>query len=140
MTVATTLVGKDAKVTLGADKVLGMGTWTMSGVSTDLLEATEFSDEWKRFKIGLKDGGDVSFSGFYDKTDTTGQDALRTANEAGTELTTLRFYVDDTSYYTFATTNPVSSGLVTAWSIGAEKSGLITADFTVKVSGKLELI
>lgn len=137
---AAVLVGKDAKVTLGTDQVLGMGTWTMSGISTDLLESTEFGDEWKRYELGLKDGGDISFSGLYDKADTTGQDVLRTANENGTNLTTIRFYVDNTSYWTPTTTLPLSSCLVTAWSIGAEKGSLVTADFTVKIDGKLELI
>jgi len=140
MSVATVLVGKDCKVTLGGNKILGMGTWTMGGVSTDLLEATEFGDNWKRFKLGLKDGGEVSFSGFYDKADTTGQDALRTANEEGTAITNVRFYVDNTSYWTPTTTNPLSSCLCTSWSIGAEKAGLLTADFSLKVDGKLELI
>jgi hypothetical protein len=140
MTVATVLVGKDCKVTLGTNKVLGMGTWTMGGVSTDLLESTEFGDNWKRYKLGLKDGGEISCSGFYDKTDTTGQDALRTANELGTSITDIRFYVDSTSYFCPCTTNPVSSGLCTGWSIGAEKSGLISAEFTIKLDGKMQLI
>ena len=140
MSVATVLVGKDCKVTLGANKVLGMGTWTMGGVSTDLLEATELGDNWKRFELGLKDGGEVSFSGFYDKTDTTGQDALRTANELGTSITDVRFYVSASSYWTPTTTNPLSSCLCTSWSIGAEKAGLVTAEFGLKVDGKLELI
>lgn len=139
MTVATVLVGKDCKVALGSNKVLGMGTWTMNGVSTDLLESTEFGDNWKRYKLGLKDGGEVSFSGFYDKTDSTGQNALRTANENGTSITDIRFYVDNTSYWAPTTTNPLSSALVTGWSIGSEKGALITSEFTIQIDGKLEL-
>lgn len=140
MTVATTLVGKDAKVSLGANKVLGMGTWKMSGVKTDLLESTEFGDDWKTFKVGLKDGGDITFSGLYDKTDTSGQVALRTANENNTQITDIRFYVDSTSYYTPTTTNPLSYCYVTGYSIGADKSSLIPTDFSLKLSGKLELL
>lgn len=140
MTVATTLVGKDAKVSLGADKILGMGTWKMSGVKTDLLESTEFGDDWKTFKVGLKDGGDISFNGFYDKLDVSGQNALRTANENNTQVTNVRFYVDNTSYYSPTTTNPLSYCYVTAYDVGADKAGLLTTSFTLKLSGKLQLL
>lgn len=140
MTVATTLVGKDAKVTIGSDKILGMGTWKMSGVKTDLLESTEFGDSWKTFQVGLKDGGDISFNGFYDKLDVSGQNALRTANENNTQVTSVRFYVDNTSYYSPTTTNPLSYCYVTAYDVGADKAGLLTTSFTLKLSGKLELL
>lgn len=132
--------GHYGKVSLGTSTVVGIGTWTIPGTTADVLEDTEFGDNYKTYQIGLLDSGEVSFNGLYDPADTTGQGALRTANQAGTALTSLRFYIDNTSYWTPTTTNPVSSILITAWEIGLDKSGLGTASFTGKVSGKLELI
>jgi len=140
MTRATSLEGKNCKVSLGSSKILGMGNWTMSGVTTDQIEDSEFEDEWKQFKLGLKDGGTATFNGQYDKTDSTGQDALRTANENDTELTDLRFYVDATSYWVPTTTNPASYVKIISWDISADKNGLVQCSFTAKVSGKLELL
>jgi len=140
MTRATSLEGKNCKVSIGSSKILGMGNWTMSGVTTDQIEDSEFEDEWKQFKLGLKDGGTATFNGQYDKTDSTGQDALRTANENDTELTDLRFYVDATSYWVPTTTNPASYCKIISWDISSDKNGLVQASFTAKISGKLELL
>lgn len=140
MATGTALVGYNTKVTLGTDKILGMGNWTMSGVTTDLLESTEFGTEWKSYELGLKDGGEVSFNGFYDKSDTTGQNALRTANTDATKLTDLRFYVDETSYYVPSTTDPVSYAIVTSYDISADMGELVNTSFSCKVSGKMVLM
>ena len=53
--------GKNCKVTLGATKVLGMGTVALTGVDTDLLDKTQFGDDWKQWEVGLKDGGELTF-------------------------------------------------------------------------------
>lgn len=136
------IFGKYGKVTIGTgnNKVSLMGTWNMPGVTSDQLEDTEFGDEWKTFKMGLKDGGQITFNGLYDPTDTNGQTVLRTYNEDNTEVTAFRLYIDNTSYFTPSTTNPASYVQVTAWEIGLDKAQLGTASFTMKVSGKMELI
>ena len=137
---ATAVEGKNCKVSLGANKVLGMGNWTLSGVESDQIEDTEFEDEWKQYKLGMKDGGTVTFNGQYDATDTTGQDVLRTANENDTEITDIRFYVDANSYWTPTTTSPASHVKVISWEINSDKNGLVQATFSCKVSGRLELL
>lgn len=136
------IFGKYGKVTIGtsANKVQLMGTWNMPGVTSDQLEDTEFGSEWKTFKMGLKDGGQITFSGLYDPTDTNGQTILRTYNADNTEITDFRLYIDNTSYWIPTTTNPTSYVQVTAWEVGLDKAQLGTASFTVKVSGKMELI
>jgi len=93
------LVGKDGKVTIGTSTILGMGTWEIGGASIALLDDTEFGDDYDDVVPGLITGGTVSFSGIYKKDDATGQDALREAFFQGSEITDLRFYVDETSYY-----------------------------------------
>lgn len=133
--------GKDCQVTDGANKILGMGTWTIGGITSDQLDDTEFGDDWKTYLLGLKDGGEVSFSGYYDPADTTGQDVLRTANANETEMTDIRFYVDNTSYWRpNSTGTPLSHILVTSWDINVDKSGLVQCSFTGKVSGKMDFV
>ena len=133
-------IGRLASVRLGATQVLGIGTWEMSGITTDQLESTEFGDAWKTYEYGLKDGGQITFSGLYDPADTTGQNALRTYNEESTQVTSLRLYVDNTSYWIPATTGPASYVVITAYDVKADKSGMMTCSFTAKVSGKMELL
>ena len=146
-------IGKDCAVSIGANDVAGMGTWSLSGVSSDQLETSVFGDNWKTYEFGMKDGGQITFSGLFDPADTTGQDVLKEANLANTDLTTLRFYVDNTSYYECCATtgywtpsdsvgnDTVLSHLnVTSWDVSADKSGLMQTNFTCKVSGCMVLV
>jgi len=145
--------GKDCKVTLGANSVVGMGTWSLSGITSDQLEDTEFGDEWKTYAFGMKDGGQITFNGLFDPADTTGQDVLKAANLDNTNITNLRLYVDNTSYYTPCATagywspsdttgndTPVSHVNITSYDISADKSGLMQTSFTAKVSGCMVLV
>lgn len=132
--------GKNCKVSIGSDKVVGIGTWSLSGVTSDMLEDTEFGDTWKSYQFGLKDGGTISFEGLYDPDDATGQDVLRDALENDDDIANLRLYIDNTSYWTPKTTSPTSHVNVTAWDVKADKSGLMAATFSCKISGVMELI
>ena len=151
---ATVKVGRDCKVTLGSTIILGMGTWSMDGISADELESTEFGQKWKTYEFGLNDGGTVSFTGFYDPADVTGQNALRAANLTKADITNLRLYVDNTSYYEPCQTTSyfgpgaLSTGYdtilsrvnVTSYNVKADKSGLMTTDFSCKISGVMVLV
>lgn len=131
-------LGKNAKVTVGTgDSTISLlGTWSLSGMSQDQLEDTAFGQTYKTYKMGLLDGGTISFSGLYDPADTNGQDILRTANENGTLLTSIKFWINSASYYTPAYTAITGSGVyVTSWEIGADRSALMTASFSCKVTG-----
>ncbi|MHA1941970.1 MAG: hypothetical protein ACXADW_20065 [Candidatus Hodarchaeales archaeon] len=132
--------GKNCKVTLGSDKVLGIGVASLAGVETDLLEASQFGDNWKQWEVGMKDGGELTFNGLYDPADSTGQDALRTANEDNTQVTDIRFYVNANSYWIPKTTNPASYVYVTAWEVSSDKAGMVECSFTCKISGAMELL
>lgn len=146
-------VGQYCKVALGSTKVLGMGTWTISGISADQIESSEFGDNWKTYEFGMKDGGTISFNGFFDPADVTGQNALRLANLNNTDITNLRLYVDNTSYFEPCQTTGYFSPAVTSGAdtmascinivsleVGADKSALITASFQAKVSGVMVLV
>ncbi len=60
-------VGRDAKVTIGAHTILGLGTWTISGGAFAELDDTAFGDDSEQILRGLRSGGEVSFSGNYKK-------------------------------------------------------------------------
>lgn len=132
--------GKNCKVTVDGNKVAGIGSYTIPGATTELLDDTEFGDDWKQWLLGLKDGGEMTFEGLYDPTDTTGQDVLRDANLNDTQVTNIRFYVNAASYWIPKTTGPASYVLVSAWDVNAEMNGLVRCSFTVKMSGALELL
>lgn len=139
-----TKVGKDAKVTLGANTVAEMGTWTMDGITNDTLEDTVFQDEFKMYQYGLGDGGTITFSGFFDMTDTTGQIMLESAARNKSTISNLRVYVDNTSYYepNQTTANgPASNVLIQKFgAVSFEKAGIGTIEFTAKVSGVMFLV
>jgi len=148
------IVGKDGKVTLGASTVVGMGTWTLDGITIEEFDASAFNDDWKSFEYGMKDGGTISFNGHYTPTDTTGQLALQLANLYNSKLTNLQLWINDTSYFTpcastgyfapgdYSTGMPtvLSSVTITTYNVGMDKSGLGTISFTGKVSGLMVMI
>jgi len=145
--------GRYCAVKIGTATVLGMGSWSLGGVTADQLDASEFGMEWKRFEFGLMDGGQISFNGLFDPADVTGQEAIREANIENTDMTTLRLYVDNTSYYepcqttgylSPTTTSGASTELshvnIVSFDISADKSGLMQGSFSAKVTGAMVLI
>jgi succinyl-CoA synthetase alpha subunit len=133
--------GHQAKVTLGANTVVGMGNWELPGISVDLLESTSFGDSAKQFMLGLLDYGNVNFGGLYDPADTTGQDILISANRNSSKIGNVRLYVDNTSYWTPNVTVVSAAGmLVQTVAIGIDKAGLGTIKFTGKCTGPWVLV
>ena len=133
-------VGRACKIEYLGNSIVGMGTWTISGVDIDTLEDTEFADTYKTYLVGLRESGTIAFNGFYDPTDATGQTLLRTAWGVGTSITNIKLYVNALSYWIPATTAPTSSVYITSWDVSADKSGLVACSFTAKISGKMELL
>jgi len=147
-------VGHLGKVTFGASTIIGMGTWTISGITADQMESSAFSDNWKSYEFGMKDGGQISFNGFLDPSDTTGQQVLQKANMDNTDLTSLMLYVDNSSYYipsastSYFAPGSLSTGQsgkvshvnITSYDISMDKAGLATISFTAKVTGLMVLV
>ena len=147
------IVGKNAKVTVGANQVQGIGTWSLDGLTAEQIEDTEFGDNWKTYQFGTKDGGTISFDGHFDPADTDGVQALVTAHNENTNLTNLYLYVNGTSRYEPNQTagylspgeatgmdTPVSYVNVTSISINADMGGMVDVSFTAKVSGVMVLV
>jgi hypothetical protein len=135
------LAGNKGKVTLGANTVVGMGSWKLNGITVDQLETTSFGDTAKQFITGLVDYGSVEFGGLYDPADTTGQKVLVDAMLANTKVTNIRLYVNDTSYWCPNITSVSAAGMyVTAVPIGLDKSGVGTISFSGKCTGPWTLV
>jgi len=145
------LAGRDAKVTLGANIILGLGSWSITGGNFAELDDTAFGDESMQALRGLRTGGSVTFSGNYKKDDTQGQDMIKTAFWNKSDLTDIRFYVDDTSYYTPNSTTFAGGGLpaetdishikiFTEPTITVNMGDLAKTDFTGKIEGAMRLI
>ena len=133
--------GNNAKVTLAGNTVVGMGNWKLSGIEVDLLETTSFGDTAKQFITGLLDYGGVTFGGLYDPGDTTGQQILVSANINNSKIANIRLYVDSVSYWTPNVTVVSAAGmLMQSISIGQDKSGLGTIEFSGKCTGPWVLV
>ncbi len=144
-------IGIDCKVTLGSNTILGLGTWSFTGGSYAELDDTDFGDDDTKMLRGVRTGGTVSFSGKYKADDTDGQDKIRDAFWLKSDLTDIRFYVDDTSYYTPNSTTAAGGGLpaetmvshikiLTEPNISADKAGVMTTEMEGKIEGAMRLI
>lgn len=135
-------VGKLASVRLGTYRVTEMGAFSIDGMTNDVLETTEFGDEFKSFEFGVGDGGTVSFNGNFDATDgnqISGQSGMVSAFMNKSKFgNALRFYVDNTSYFTCSDDGNVSGNfLIQSIKIDYDKSGIGKISFVAKVAGKL---
>ena len=146
-------VGKDCKVTLGSATVVAIGNWSIDGQSRQEIDSTSFGDDYTTYELGVIESGTISFSGHLDPDDTTGQLAVVEAWDAVTELTDLRLYIDNTSYYhpcattgylhpskTTGANTKVSSARITTANPSVDKGGLVAIDFAAKVSGAMVLV
>ena len=147
--------GKDCKVvyvdTNSVDHtVASMGTWKLDGITADQVETSSFGSNWKSFAFGMKDGGTVTFSGFKDPDDFTGQNTLELLNVNNEPTTRIKLFAGATKYYqpnlttgywspdtayTTGQDTTASQVYITSFNIGADKSGMMTVDFTAKVTG-----
>lgn len=147
--------GKDAKVTIGANTVVGMGTWAVGGITTEELDGSAFGDQWKTYVYGMKDGGTITFGGYLNMADTTGQQILVAANAKNSNLPDLRFYMNSVSYWVpnqttdYFAPGAMSTGMgtpglcscnITGISINEDKSGIGTVSFTARINGCMALV
>jgi hypothetical protein len=147
---ANAWVGKDGKVSIGTNSILGMGTWSINLGSVDELDASEFGDDWEKVVYGMKRGGTISFNGHFYPDNTSGQNAALQAFVEGTDLTDIRFYWNSTQYWrpnrtagwfnaelTTGAGTPVSTVRITACDINSDKSGIASISFSAKCSGSM---
>ena len=120
--------GRIAKVQYNGNTVAGQGTWTLGGFTREVIEEDSWDLDIKKRYFSVGDGGTIAFSGLYDALDATGQNLINSCclNSSLTGVT-LRFYVDNTSYWRPDTGADI---LITkCQSITMEKSSMGTVDF-----------
>ena len=141
---ATTLSGSFQKVTLGAtSKVLGVGKYTITGMTRKTVDASEFGVDIDIFEFGSADGGTIQLTDVsFDPTDPQ-QVTLMNCVQNGTKLinsTTsgIRFWLNSTSYMTVGTSGTIL--MTSAGKVEADRNGMAKTSFEGKVSGAFMLI
>lgn len=117
---------------IGANAVAELTSISGISVSAGTIDITTLSsaDNYREYLQGLRDGGDVSMSGFFDPADTNGQQALLTAFNSGASTAMTIVFPTAIGYtWTF-------NGIVTAFGTNAEMEDAVGFDCTVKVTGK----
>lgn len=121
------------KLKIGANSIVQLTSIKGMNLTADTIEKTDLDSEWREFAQGLKDGGEVSVSGFFNPADTNGQKALYDAFAAGLETGFLiLFPATMGAEWNF-------NGIVTAFSTGAELNEGIPFEASIKVSGQPSL-
>jgi hypothetical protein len=136
---ATTLSGAFQKVTLGAtSKILGAGTYSISGVTRRTADASEFGVDADIFEFASADGGTISLSNVnYDPTNPE-QQTLQSCVENKTKLINsvtsgIRFWINSMSYLTIGTSGTIL--MTKAGGVEADRNGLAKTSFEGQVSG-----
>ncbi len=136
---AATLTGMFQKVTLGpTSKVLGAGTYEISGLKRRIVDVSEFGVDCDIFEFACSDGGTITLANVaYDPTDPM-QHTLQAAVENGTKIehsstSGLRFWINSTSYLAVGTSGHIL--MTDAGGVKADRNGIARTDFSGKVSG-----
>lgn len=119
--------GTLASIKLATDTVLECQTYTLD-ISQETVDTTSFGDTFRESTPTFATWS-ATAKGNYSTSDTNGQDAIRTAALAGSELSDVRFYVGAASYYH----GPAYASLA----ITADVGGVIEVNYTFAASGAL---
>lgn len=129
------LMGRYASVKIGTVLVENMGKWSIS-IKMDEIDTSVFGSSWGR-KIPGMQAWTATIEGFYDPSDTDGQKVLQDAALAATKLTTIRFYIDSTSYW-----SPSGSGAgayISGVDINHDKAGVAAVTMNIIGFGEIGL-
>jgi predicted secreted protein len=118
------------KIKIGANSIVELQSISGIEASADTIETTSLDSNGVRtFAQGLRDYGEVSASGFFNPSDTTGQKAVYDAFGTGTETAfSILFPSTMGAEWTF-------NGVVTGFNTGAEMEDGVSFEMTIKVSG-----
>lgn len=103
-------------------------------ITADTIDVTSHcsADGYREFIQALKDGGEISFSGFF-KPDDNGQNGLLTALNNGTvDSYSIEFPANLGAEWTF-------DAIVTGFNTGAELEEAVSFEGTLKITGKPSL-
>jgi len=105
-------------------------TFQWQGGQSSEIDATTLASEEKEYELGLPDPGEFSVDGNFSSTDE-GQGILRAARATGEKRVFRATFVDGSQF--------LFVGMVRQYTWSAGVDGLITATFSVRVSGSPKL-
>lgn len=120
------LAGKGGKVTVGANTVAKVTSWSLD-ISADTLETTALGDTFKGVIVGLLDASGSLDCTYEVNTDTNGQTSLQTSFLAGTSITP-KLYVNATNYYT-------GTAFITGMNVETPVDDKVSVSFDIQFSG-----
>jgi hypothetical protein len=142
-------LGFKGKVTLGSTRILGMGTWTIAGITRAVLDASEFTDLWRKNRFGRIDPGQVTFNGLY-IPDDAGTESLIEYLYSGADVTDIQLHFDNDTTSGFFAPNSTTAAhgylpaespigymtvINTSWPMDQNDLGRVS--FTGQMSGAL---
>lgn len=123
------------RLRIGANFITGLTSISGLDLSADTIDVTtlESADNYREFIQGMRDGGEVSISGFFEPGDTLGQNQIFTLFNSGA-VTAFSILFPSTlgAEWTF-------NGIVTQATTGAEMEEAATFEATIKVTGRPSL-
>lgn len=118
------MAGTDGKVMQGANEILNMTAWTID-LKGDSVDTSAFGGSgWGSFTGTIKTWS-ATCSGNYDPADTNGQVAL---NNGLASAFTMKFYTDDTHYWT-------GSATLVGIALKSSATGVITTEYSFNGAG-----
>ena|SRR5690348_10026136 len=111
--------------------VATVGNISGPGLKGDTIDVTNHDnvDRYKQFIVGLKDGGEVKFTLYFDPVETTHTGLITTFEARTVGNWKLALPISPVQSWTFA-------GVVTGFENKFDVNAAMTADVTIKVSGK----
>jgi len=129
------ILGRLSRIKLGTNTIAKMRTLSVV-IGNETIDITSFGDEWAKFARGMQ-SWTASISGMMDLDDTYALQFI-TAAEEGTELTTLRFYMDSTNYYYIDTVeDPDASCIIDSITITSDNNSVVAFDATITGNGPI---
>lgn len=127
--------GLGTKIKLGENAIANLTEISGLEISADTVDVTTLDnvDGYREFIGGLKDGGEVGMSGFFDPTTGKGQTEFLAALESG-EVTpfTIEFPTSIGKKWSF-------NGIVTTFTTGVSLEDPLSFEGSIKVTGKPKL-
>jgi len=132
-----TKLGRNARIAIDNTIVARMTSMSVS-YGRVVIDITSFGDVLAKFKSGMG-SWKASFAGHLDVDDANQQLLVQSAEE-GTELQTLEFWIDSTSYYTMdIDEDPEAAAFIDTYEWTTDNNSVVSFTMSVTGSGPLTL-
>ena len=136
-----TFNGRNARITVNSSAteaiIAEMSDWSINRKAAE-IDTTAFGDGWSKSDVGMLSFSG-SFKGSFDPTDAAGQGVLKTAFEAGSLISDIKFYLDYKSVTKRYLTPAVGAGIrITSMDVSIDKNGVGQLSVSFSGSGAIE--